>query len=181
MTTVLVNVRCRSCGAPCGLDGCPCTYPPITDTSRDAVCKRIKAALRARSGKDWSVTGGRGTAYGWIAISVPKRRLGCARLHDFDYQTWFCRICGRHKNEYDGDGLSLRRTWLIGCDAHVCTDACYPHYITPEEREELATLLGLDDVHFQGESIPSSIGHYVEYIDRAEGRPPRTIGRPYWD
>lgn len=31
-------------------------------------CKRIKSALKARSGKSWSVTHGRGTAYGWIRI-----------------------------------------------------------------------------------------------------------------
>ena len=41
------------------------------DLSRKAVIARIKAALRARSGKAWSVTGGSGTAYGWITLDVP--------------------------------------------------------------------------------------------------------------
>jgi hypothetical protein len=34
----------------------------------------IKAALKARSRKEWSVTGGRGTAYSYITISSPPRR-----------------------------------------------------------------------------------------------------------
>src|SRR3712207_4334014 len=121
MATVMATVgrvTCRKCGQECELTGCPCAYPKIEDTSRDAVCKRIKAALVKRSGKQWSVPGGRGTAYGWIRISAPKARLGCARLHQFDYQTWICGVCGRHKNQWDDDGPSMRRKWLIGCDAH---------------------------------------------------------------
>lgn len=34
----------------------------------------IRAALKARSGKTWSVTGGLGTAYGWITIKAPPKR-----------------------------------------------------------------------------------------------------------
>lgn len=39
----------------------------------DAIAE-IRAALRRRSGKTWSVTGGRGTAWGWITISAPPAR-----------------------------------------------------------------------------------------------------------
>ncbi|MBL8518170.1 MAG: hypothetical protein JNM76_14510 [Betaproteobacteria bacterium] len=42
--------------------------------NRNEVIAAIKAALKARSGKTWSVTGGRGTAYGWITISSPPAR-----------------------------------------------------------------------------------------------------------
>jgi hypothetical protein len=42
---------------------------------RNEAIKEIKKALKARSGKSWSVTGGRGTAWGWIHISVPPSRL----------------------------------------------------------------------------------------------------------
>lgn len=45
-------------------------------TSRDETIQILKAALKARSGKAWSVTGGRGTAYGWIRISAPPARRG---------------------------------------------------------------------------------------------------------
>jgi hypothetical protein len=41
---------------------------------RDEAIKRIRAALRARTGMDWSVTGGRGSAWGWITIEAPPRR-----------------------------------------------------------------------------------------------------------
>lgn len=41
---------------------------------RDEAIRRIRAALKARSGKTWSVRGGRGTAWGWIDIDVPPAR-----------------------------------------------------------------------------------------------------------
>jgi hypothetical protein len=37
---------------------------------RNATIAEIKRALKTRSGQAWSVTGGRGTAYGWIHIDV---------------------------------------------------------------------------------------------------------------
>lgn len=37
---------------------------------RASVIARISAALKRRSGKRWSVTGGRGTAYGWLNITA---------------------------------------------------------------------------------------------------------------
>ena len=49
--------------------------PSNENLSRNAVITRLKTALRARSGRAWSVTGGRGTAYGWITIdTMPSRR-----------------------------------------------------------------------------------------------------------
>lgn len=180
--TTIVRITCKHCGNECELTGCTCRYPKIEDTSRDAVCKRIKAALVKRSGKQWSVTGGRGTAYGWITISAPKARLGCARLHDYAWQTNICTTCGKHRNEaFLEENPGLRRKWLIACPDHACTDRCYGGYIVPEDREELATLLGLDDIHMQGVSIPASTAYYIEHIDRAEGRTPRKYGVQYWD
>ena len=41
---------------------------------RDVTIKAIRAALKRRSGKTWSVTGGRGTAWGWIEITAPPAR-----------------------------------------------------------------------------------------------------------
>ena len=52
---------------------------------RNETIKTIRAALKRRSGKTWSVTGGRGTAWGWITImSPPKRRLEFGYLSDED-------------------------------------------------------------------------------------------------
>ena len=110
---------------------------------RDEAISRIRKALKARSGKSWSVTGGRGTAWGWIKISAPPAR----RTASFD---------------------GAETVSEFGC-------------MTLADRAELATLLGLERTHPQGESIPASTAYRTEYVDRAEGRPPSTIGTPYWD
>ena len=44
---------------------------------RNEAISRIKAALKARSEKRWSVKGGRGTSWGWITIDAPPSRIGC--------------------------------------------------------------------------------------------------------
>lgn len=117
--------------------------PPIPKNAgmdRNEAIKRIKAALQRRSGKTWGVTGGRGTAWGWITVQAPPRR----RTSNFD-------------GTASGD------------------------HTTPEERAELATLLGLERIHPQGCSIAASSHYYREYVDRAEGREPSVRGEPYWD
>jgi len=47
-----------------------------TPTDRDEAIKTIRTALKKRSGKTWSVRGGKGTAWGWIEIDVPPAREG---------------------------------------------------------------------------------------------------------
>lgn len=103
-------------------------------TDRDEAIRQIRAALRRRSGRAWSVTGGRGTAWGWITITAPPaRRVEYGSMSDTD-------------------------------------------------RAELGELLGLDGrAHHQGVSIPAGSDYRAEYIDRAEGRAPTTVGVPYWD
>ena len=58
--------------------GCTLLYMTTTSGStfidRDTAIKAIRTALRRRSGKAWSVRGGRGTAWGWITISSPPAR-----------------------------------------------------------------------------------------------------------
>ncbi len=48
---------------------------------RNDAIARLKAALK-KSGKTWSVTGGRGTAWGWLNITAPPSRCG-----EFGYMT----------------------------------------------------------------------------------------------
>ena len=95
----------------------------------------IRASLRKRSGKAWSVRGGQGTAWGWIDITAPPKRL----------------------DEY-------------GC-------------MTEADAAELGVLLGLDPpcAHRQGVSVAGSMAYRAEYVDRAAGRVPATIGVQYWD
>ena len=127
------------------------------DLSRAETIKRIRQALRRRSGKTWSVTGGRGTAYGWIRIDAPPARR-----------------TGKHVARPGGE---------IGDYDHVDTGEPQEYGImTPQDCVELAELLGKDrPIHPQGESIPSGNGYYREYIDRAEGREIREYGKQYWD
>lgn len=51
-------------------------HTPSTDTGidRDQAIKAIRKALRAKTGRAWSVTGGRGTSWGWITITAPPAR-----------------------------------------------------------------------------------------------------------
>lgn len=58
------------------------TAAAVDLTNRDEAIKAIRTALRARSGKAWSVKGGRGTAWGWIRISAPP-----ARRSEFGYMS----------------------------------------------------------------------------------------------
>lgn len=179
--TMIARVTCKRCGEECDLGGCPCGYPAIEDASREATIRRVRTALKARSGKTWSVRGGRGTAYGWIKIDVPKDRLACTRDHQWDEGGMHCRFCRAHYLEVDRMRFAPRETART-CPEHACDDRCFRAYISPEEQEELARLLGLDSpAHPQGVNIPADTSYRVEFIDRAEGRKPRRYGVQYWD
>lgn len=53
----------------------PKATAPVEDyTDRNTAIKAIRKALKERSGKAWSVTGDRGTAWGWINITAPPKR-----------------------------------------------------------------------------------------------------------
>lgn len=69
-----------------------------TDLNRDTAIKTIRDSLKTRSGKVWSVTGGKGTAWGWITITAPPARRG-----DFGYMS-------------DADRTELAE--LLGTDVH---------------------------------------------------------------
>lgn len=62
-------------------------YPeiPAADLEVDGCIKRIRAALKARSGVAWSVTRGKGSDYCWITITAPPaRRAEYGYLSDQD-------------------------------------------------------------------------------------------------
>lgn len=125
--------------------------------NRNDAIKRIRAALKQRTGKTWSVKGGRGTAWGWITIDAPparrtmrtRPREGAPGTRPQDFE-WY------DSGEPGGT-------------------------MTPADRETFRAALNLSHVHTQGVSIAASTDYYIEYIDRAEGRTPRVIGTPYWD
>lgn len=110
---------------------------PARSMSRDEVIAAIRADLKRRSDKAWSVRGGTGTAYGWISISAPPRRME--------------------------DGM-----------------------MTVEDAAELHALLGIDyrpapGVRIARVTVPVSAEYRREFLDRAAGRTPTVVGKPYWD
>lgn len=126
---------------------------------RNEVIIQIKAALYRRSRKHWSVTGGRGTAWGWIQItSLPAR------------QTWGHRLKADASPAHSPEDYEEYDTGQRG------------GYMSPADRAELGVLLGLHGpCHCQGVNIAASTEHYREYLERAEGRQPAKIAQAYWD
>jgi hypothetical protein len=52
---------------------------------RNAAIARIRDALRAKTGLRWSVTGGRGSDFGWLTVQAPPARrdeLGYTNAED---------------------------------------------------------------------------------------------------
>lgn len=128
---------------------------------RSATIKAIRSALKARSGKAWSVTGGRGTAYGWIKVEAPPARC-----------TW--------TSVPKPDNVSR----LPGIENWDEVDTNQPGgCMGPYDRELLGTLLGLGKpTHRQGESIPASTEYRRLYLARALfGTSGGLTASPYWD
>lgn len=126
---------------------------------RDDTIRRIRTALQRRSGKSWSVTGGRGTAWGWITIDAPPAR-----------RTWGNRL------KPDASPAQLPEDYeeYDTGEPGRCT--------SPADRAELGRLLDLGGpCHSQGVKVAASSDYYREYTDRAEGRTPAKVAQPYWD
>lgn len=118
-------------------------------TDPNDVIKTIRKALKERSGKEWSVSRGKGTACGWLHLTAPPSR----RVHSHDLlpeqerKAWLedaeemCRALGR-RFEPRKDTLS------------------------PEDREELSRLLGIE-VNAHGVRISPEVDSYRLYMCRA--------------
>lgn len=127
--------------------------------NRDEAIATIKAELKRRSGKAWSVTGGRGTAWGWITIDAPPSQ-----------RTWHFVPKASNPGQ------------LPGAEWDEVDDPSKPFGHTgPFLRHKLSQLLSLSDVHHQGVKIPSSNAHYEEFIARAKGIKPERLAEQYWD
>lgn len=94
----------------------------IANKDRGDLIKAIKTSLRTRSGKTWSVTGGTGTAYGWIKITAPPVRrtahsqlkAGATTTNPSDYETVDTGVIGGSMTQADQDHLSR----LMGCKVY---------------------------------------------------------------
>jgi hypothetical protein len=170
--------------------------------TRDQAIKRIKAALKRRSGKEWSVRGGKGTAYGWITIDAPPKRRTWKYVQTTTPEppaegAVYCGVPGVTPPQYVDPmapdrftspqddpwareaierGRELIYAWTVN------SPGCEFGQMGPDDRVELTKLLGLTRaVHVQGQSIPSGGDYRQEYLDRAEGREPTAYGERYWD
>jgi hypothetical protein len=131
-----------------------------TALDRDKFIAAVRASLRSRSGKSWSVTGGRGTAWGWVTIDAPPAR-----------KTWR-HVPKAGAGECPPPGAEFwdyKDTGRAGGN------------ISAPDAAELAALLGLETVHFQGVSIPAGGDYRREYLQRARGEAVTVRGEPYWD
>jgi hypothetical protein len=167
-------------------------------STRNETIKAIKTSLQARSGKPWSVTGGRGTAYGWLKIDAPPKRQTWrfvttdsptppqpgAIYNGADQITPHYWITDGSVTDYASDpwareayeaGRPVRFTWEVNDPAYEWG------HMGPDDRRELADLLGLDTVHHQGHSVPASSDYYAEFTARARGDEPAVCGSQYWD
>jgi len=121
--------------------------------NRAETTKRIKRALKERTGRTWSVTGGRGTGWGWLKITSPKgRRVNHAispkyadNPHIYPAPPDFLLDVAPDEGE-------------IGW------------YMSKEDRAILQEALGLLNVSYQHISI--SPEEWDWYLDRAENGPP---------
>lgn len=127
------------------------------NVDRSEVTKFIKANLKKRTGRDWSVTGGRGTAWGWLRIEAPKSRRVC---HDPNpAHEPFAPV---------GDPARDELPWVERPPAEGET----AWYTSQEDRVVLAEALGigLNQSSCQGVSISPDSWDF--YMDRAENGPP---------
>lgn len=111
---------------------------------RNEAIARIRKALKARSGKTWSVTGNKGTAWGWIDIDAPPAR-----------RTWHFLPTGAK----DENGHEVFE--------EVNDPSREFGHTSPAERKELADLLGVENVHHQGQSVSPDSRDF--WVDAAEG------------
>jgi hypothetical protein len=102
-------------------------------TDRDETIKAVRAALKRRSGKTWSVTGGKGTAWGWITITAPpKRREGFGYMSEAD-RAELGRLLGldrpAHQQGVDiPAGNDYRREYIARAEGRVSSVTGTPYW-----------------------------------------------------
>ena len=97
---------------------------PILREGRTAVTKKMRQLLRQRSGKTWSVTGGRGTGWGWLDISAPPSRLEGYRMIEAD-RIELAELLGKDRMIHcQGESVSPDNWWpyLLACRGDYSND-----------------------------------------------------------
>ena len=125
--------------------------PPKEHLTRTETIKRIRAALKEKTGKTWSVTGGRGTGSGWIRVEAPPRR--------------------RVKHETVGDPRDpefLNRPWRERFREVPPTNGETVWNTPMAEAEELQRAFGLEENRAHNQGIQISPDDWEWYVERAE-------------
>ncbi len=81
-------------------------------TDRDEAIRLIKAHLKRRSDRTWSVTGGRGTAWGWITITAPPKRRDVYGSMTEDDQAELTRLLGKQVH-HQGESIPASNAYRI--------------------------------------------------------------------
>lgn len=115
----------------------------MSHIDRPEAIQRLKVALRERTGRTWSVSGNRGTAWGWIDVRAPKAR----QVGEFGYLD-------------EADQLALGDIFkLMGGKAHY-----QGHSIAPDSRSWAVAAA-------EGRIRPSSDGNGWEEVPEAPQQP----------
>ncbi|MBU2177536.1 MAG: hypothetical protein KJ556_20790 [Gammaproteobacteria bacterium] len=121
---------------------------------RTEVTKRIKSTLKKKTGKNWSVTGGRGTAYCWLTVQAPKNR----------------RVAHKRNPDWNGHDSIPACIALTGKPPWIDYISDKPDenlYMNDEDRELLGRVFGMAyPAHHQGLQIsPDNWDRYMNYIE----------------
>lgn len=83
--------------------------------TRDEAIQRLRAALKRRTGRPWSVSAGRGTSWGWITVQAPPRRRWNGHTSTEDCAE-LARVFGLDRpSHHQGESISPdRRDWYVG-------------------------------------------------------------------
>lgn len=135
--------------------------------TRPEVTKQIKQSLKERTGLTWSVTGNRGTAWGWLTIAAPKARRV---MHDENPN------CDFMVNGSGGPvGSEQEHPWI----ERPPRDDETAYYTSQVDREILAETLGIGMNQASSQGVSISPDNWDFYLDRAaNGQPPVVIEEP---
>ena len=81
------------------------------ENERDDAIRIIRKELKRRSGKTWSVKGGRGTAWGWITISAPPARLDKFGSMSEADRAELAQLLGKDSVHHQGESIAASREY----------------------------------------------------------------------
>lgn len=133
----LDDATCAALDVPAGSTPLPEPTPPAPAArptmDRDEAIARMRAALRRRSGKAWSVTGGRGTGWGWITVTAPPARRVDGYYLSLDDAAELGELLGldrpaHHQGESIPASSAYRRAYVDRAETGSTTESPEPYW-----------------------------------------------------